>query len=907
MTTRIRPLQVGVLCGNLKFVGHPLLVGHYVASRLTGTEKVVDDYIGGAMSALLKAGRYPEQPGRFRFFANRRQNPLNPLGLPRPPHVLVAGLGPEGKLDSNQLLDTVREATIGWSQRMSDKVKDQAAPLELAVTLMGSGGSGIGPGTSAQAIVQGVQQANEVLGQGGWQRISHLQLVEMYLDRATEAWLALRQLHQATHGPFTLDDTVQSGMGALRRPIDTSYRGADYDYISAVTSEGGNIVYTLDTKRARTEVRIQATQVGLVRKLIERASGETRLDPELGGALFKLLVPAGMEATLGAITELVLELDDGTAAIPWELLDAPAGERGSTQEPWALRNRLLRRLRTVNFRGQVRDATRDDDVLVIGEPLVDATRYPELPAARAEANAVAKVLGGRKGVGKAHVHAFIAATDGAGPDATTVIKALLAHDYRVVHIAGHGEPPLPTRGRSQVEQPRGVVLSDGAFLGPREVAAMRTVPELVFLNCCHLAADPQKLLHQGFDRSAFAAAVARELIRVGVRCVVAAGWAVDDDPANAFAVGLYASLLEGKRFADAVNDARRAAWRSNPRSNTWAAYQCYGDQDWTWQRRGGTDTTTHSAPDPARLYGAIATPTALVIALETLAIENDTQGAWTARERKAQHAAQRRQLRYLEARFAGKWGTRGDVAAAFGIVWMKADETKRALHWLEIAITANDGGASMRAAEQRANLLARRARSRRDIDAARTALQALLAIGATAEREALLGSVNKRLARMESAAGNRKAETQALKDMAACYRRGEILAIRQGSADVFYPALNLLAAELLAGQKLDAARVRRTRASLQGRQLADPDFWSAVGLAELEILVALDAHGLAKAAHSIEEVLEDLHSRAGGPWLWESTADQLDFILARVSKVRGDEGKAARRLRTRVRGYANPR
>ncbi len=903
MPTRANPLQVSVLCGNLKFVGNPLLVGHYVASRLTGTEKVVDDYIGGAMSALLKAGRYPEQPGRFRFFANRRQNPLNPLGLPRPPHVLVAGLGPEGKLDSNQLLATVREATIGWSQRMSDKAATDTAPLELAATLLGSGGSGIDPGTSAQAIVQGLQEANEVLGQGGWHRIAQLHLVEMYLDRATEAWLALRQLHQATRG-FTLDDTVQSGMGALRRPIDTSYRGADYDYISAITSEGGNIVYTLDTRRARTEVRVQATQVTLVRKLIERASGETRLDPQLGRSLFKLLVPAGMEATLGAITELVLELDDGTAAIPWELLDAPAEQRTTTQEPWALRNRLLRRLRTVNFRGQVRDATRDDDVLVIGEPLVDTTQYPELPAARAEANAVAKVLGGQKGVGKARVHAFIAGADDAGPDATTVIKALLAHDYRIVHIAGHGEPPLRARGRRKAEQPQGVVLSDGAFLGPREVAAMRTVPELVFLNCCHLAADPAKLLQEGFDRSAFAAAVARELIRVGVRCVVAAGWAVDDDPANAFAVALYRSLLDGKRFADAVNDARRAAWHSNPHSNTWAAYQCYGDQDWIWQRRGGTDATTHAAPDPAKIYGSIATPTALVIALETLAVENDTQGAWTARERKAQHAAQRRQLRYLEQRFAGKWGQRGDVAAAFGLVWMKADETRRALHCLEAAITANDGGASIRAAEQRANLLARRAKSRTDIATARAALQALLVIGPTAEREALLGSANKRLARIESASGNRKAETRALDEMAACYRRSEALAVKQGSADVFYPSLNLLAAEYLAGRRLDSARVKRTRDNLQRRQLADPDFWSAVGLAELEILVALDAHRLARAIHSIEEVLEDLHSRAGGPWLWESTADQLDFILGRVSRARGDEGKAARRLRARVRGYA---
>ncbi len=35
---------------------------------------------------------------------------------------------------------------------------------------------------------------------------------------------------------------------------------------------------------------------------------------------------------------------------------------------------------------------------------------------------------------------------------------------------------------------RGVVLSDDSYLGPREIHNVRRVPELVFVNCCHLAA-----------------------------------------------------------------------------------------------------------------------------------------------------------------------------------------------------------------------------------------------------------------------------------------------------------------------------------------------------------------------------------------------------------------------------------
>jgi len=69
-----------------------------------------------------------------------------------------------------------------------------------------------------------------------------------------------------------------------------------------------------------------------------------------------------------------------------------------------------------------------------------------------------------------------------------------------------------------------------------------------------------------------------------VRCVVAAGWAVEDAAANRFAVAFYQALLSGDRFMDAVHTARVAAYEANPLGNTWAAYQCYGDPDWVWQR-----------------------------------------------------------------------------------------------------------------------------------------------------------------------------------------------------------------------------------------------------------------------------------------------------------------------------------
>ena len=174
-----------------------------------------------------------------------------------------------------------------------------------------------------------------------------------------------------------------------------------------------------------------------------------------------------------------------------------------------------------------------------------------------------------------------------GPNARTVVNALFERPWRIVHIAGHGMPGANGK-------PGGVVLSNGSFLGPDEIRNMRKVPELVFVNCCHLASgDADQLLN--YDRASFASGVAGALIEIGVRCVIAAGWAVDDDAASVFAETFYGSLLRGSRFIDAVGDARKAAYERNPHVNTWAAYQCYGDPDWVFRRKA-PDANQFTAP-----------------------------------------------------------------------------------------------------------------------------------------------------------------------------------------------------------------------------------------------------------------------------------------------------------------------
>ena len=95
----------------------------------------------------------------------------------------------------------------------------------------------------------------------------------------------------------------------------------------------------------------------------------------------------------------------------------------------------------------------------------------------------------------------------------------------------------------------------------------RLSPELVFINSCY---------NGRIGVTPLAAGLARTLIDIGVRAVVAAGWPVGDAAAKAFAESFYASMTRGVTFRDAVAQARVKTAAAEIGA-TWAAYQCYGD------------------------------------------------------------------------------------------------------------------------------------------------------------------------------------------------------------------------------------------------------------------------------------------------------------------------------------------
>lgn len=895
-------LDVRVYHGDLRFTRLPLLIGHYESLSLTGSEAVVDSLVQHRMSKALRAGIYADKVGVYQVFDNVRHVEFTRRQklrfAPRPSAAIVVGLGEEGKLTPQRLAYTIRTGILAYAQRLAESAHGNQ-PFEIAATLVGSGGTGISVGDATLALVQGIHDANikiadantnllDKISGTSWPIVSGLTIVEVYLDRAADAWRVL-QLHAQSNPGLIVADRLDEGEGRLRRPLDSSYRGTSYDFISALRPKVSSdaepqISYSLDTRRARTEVRAQRAQGPLIRDLVAKASNSTKADPLIGRTLFNLLVPVVIEPYLAGSNDIVMELDLHTAALPWELLDADpdAGSRSASMPglPWAIRSKMIRKLQVEQFRGHVVDAASEDNVLIVGEPLVD-TGYGRLPGAQREAKAIARVARAALATGADKV-TLLAEQD----DAHTIINELFARNYRLVHIAGHG-----VAGRQG-----GVVLSGGhTFLGPNEIEAMRVTPELVFINCCHLG---QRDATQPYDRTSFAASVAEALIGIGVRCVIAAGWAVEDGPAERFAATFYNAIFGGARFIDAVGQARRAAWEANRDGNTWAAYQCYGDPDWSWRNE-----VTAQTPPPEEEYAGVASASSLELVLQTIA----TEALYTRPESSERH---RQRLAYLERRFE-KWQHRGSVAEAFGTAYAALFDRKSAVKWYRNAREATDGGATLLAVELYAEQLslpiferltsASDTRSRLDnLDESSNLLQSMLTLlKPTRRRYVLLGHTYKRksmlMARIPELAADADANLEnARKSFAnACGLPHE------GKYDFYPPRAVLmceLRRELLTHRKRPGAGWKATEISDVARMIEqavhdEPNFFSIVAQSEIDIFKAILRGELRNGKPETDRALDDLSRRINARRFWIYVYDDINFLLEPYAEVEEELGE----------------
>ena len=314
--------------------------------------------------------------------------------MPRPKAVIVVGLGEEGKLQAADLAQTVRQAVIAWAQRLAENKKHGTGVLRAGRDADRQRRHRHHAGEAARldrpGRVRGERAPERRARQTAqWPRVSHLHFIELYLDRATDAWRALRMQDAATPGRYDIDDAVTAGTGPLQRPPDSGYRGADYDFITVETKHekdgAPSISYTLDTRRARSEVRGQRTQSAAAPRpggdRVERSEPRSADRPHA-------VQPADSGRARGVPGRQRRDADRARSA-------GRRGFRGSCSTRTASAIPTSSRGRSASsccascasheFREQVTDADADASALVIGEPECPA-EYPRLYGARREAD-----------------------------------------------------------------------------------------------------------------------------------------------------------------------------------------------------------------------------------------------------------------------------------------------------------------------------------------------------------------------------------------------------------------------------------------------------------------------------------------------------------------------------------------
>ena len=303
--------------------------------------------------------------------------------------------------------------------------------------------------------------------------------------------------------------------------------------------------------------------------LLAQALEDPRSNQELGYTLFELMIPNRLKDMLRELDNVLFILDPETTHYPWEML---YDRRADPDNPLFVRVGMVRQFRIDSIRAGVTNV-RNNNILVVGDPANLPEGFPSLPGAQQEASLVAAKF--QKFEYNVHVEIHTGAA--------SILNSLFANDYRILHLSGHGvyRYSVQPADRERSVLYSGIMLGDGVFLTANEIRNKREMPELVFINCPHTGKPDSPGDPDAYQYNILAASLAEELSKMGVKAVIAADWATDDAAALTFTDAFYDHMLKGDTFGNAVRAARAETYELHgERTNTWAAYQCYGDPNY---------------------------------------------------------------------------------------------------------------------------------------------------------------------------------------------------------------------------------------------------------------------------------------------------------------------------------------
>ncbi|MBG9377115.1 CHAT domain-containing protein [Panacibacter sp. DH6] len=554
------PLSISVSHGDLAYASFPLLAGHFMNDGILYAEKSVDIQMTGTLSARHSLGIYPGEIGTSAALtANNLETDF--------PGAIIVGLGEPGTLTPFLLTQTIEQAISKYLLDMNNQPAD-GKDLGVSTLIIGCGYGGLSVENAVKSIIEGINKANtKVSGlyKNNIRLIQYIEFIELYEDRALNCMYTLKKIETKENRLYNIrigNKKIKTLFGQKKRlPVDFSEEWwrritVKTKTIKEDSTEVPALIFSSSTGDAREEEKELFTGTRLIDLFIEQISTQNNWSPASARTLFELMIPNEFKERLKRKGSINWIVEQETAAYPWELLQ----DKAANAKPLCVNAGMIRQLSIKDFRLNIKRVS-GDNALIVADPQLDGF-VSQLDGAKKEGEIVDKLLD----------NYGYARTTLINKQAAEIVQAMFAGEYRILHIAGHGlyNPQQPQRS--------GVVIGNGLFLTAFDIEQMNAVPELVFINCCHLGKVDAANENMYRSKYKLAANIGTQLIQMGVKAVVAAGWAVADQAAHDFAEEFYARMFAGYNFGDAVKEARELIYdKHHTFSNTWGAYQCYGD------------------------------------------------------------------------------------------------------------------------------------------------------------------------------------------------------------------------------------------------------------------------------------------------------------------------------------------
>lgn len=831
--SKAKRITVQVRLGDLAFSRYPVMIGHYTKDNLNGAERLLDRRLSGRLSDRYRLGLYPGREGSCEVILEPETDP---------PGAVVVGLGTVGELTLGNL---TKALSLGL-RRYGLTAGEVDCPVSeigqigkgLSTLIIGSGDGGLGMRNAITALLDAIVHAQDTDALGSLETI---EIIELFEDRAIRAMRELEHisLRQRFADRIEFSREIKEGEGNIRRLVldnDPAWlRRVEIKQTETLTSgvQPKGLHFANLTGRARIEDSVVADTLSLADAFIDAAVNNaevnaTNIGP--GRTLFELLMPRRLKLRAEDKQGLVLMLDKFAAKYPWELLE---DDNQEDNRPLAVRAGLIRQLHEERFREDVVTVA-DHSALVVGDPKPNkpSKYFSPLPGAQAEARAVSELL---------NLTGY-AVDEEIRTAPTSVISKLMGHHYRILHLAAHGVFNQEIGDTRQT----GMVLGDDLYLTPGAVNQLHSVPELVFMNCCFLGQiDPTVEKDVSGRYHELAANLATQFIKIGTKVVIAAGWAVDDAAASTFARTFYSQMLdENATFIEAVRIAREQTFGAHPATNTWGAYQAYGDPNFRLNPSAGGNGNKQikSWYQPYEAVLAFDEITQRAQAASGMDISWNLKSYSETAERVPQAWRDDTKILMSKARAAG----------ALGLM-------REAIEGYSEALKAPNGKATIKAIEQKSNLTCRLAvhlhkgkviKTKTDTKPPKVMIQDTLKdlknlntlLGQTVERLNLMGSAAKRASQVSDD------ELNWLKEMAEYYKQAHALAEKVKDHSSFYPLTNwLLANSLIELRGGSADPVPEDQQSLtavvQSAKISEgvrPSFWNYAALTDIKLVQFLN-------------------------------------------------------------------